>query len=231
MFAVVTPKNLNPHLKDYLEKPEIKQISFDGEKFWKGNVQGKGLLGCLKKVYYPNFTYKKKKSTRKRIRKGSNCTEGIKVGDQLCDYIKSGYDKRKLKLGHSKALVAFWENQLGHTLQGGEIPTSISKFQNCFTKADIITEDKDKNLFMWEVKCGANAGKRQGEFYFKQQKVPSTRKNHWELQRYYTTEGLLENGLPLVGSQVINVYVMYDKKTKKNKVEVKRRKRPAWANH
>jgi len=223
---------MNKDLQTYLEDPLIRTIKHDGEKFWfkKPAVVAKGLLSKLKKAYYPGYKYKVgKKPSRKKVRKGSNTNEGKAVGKQLTDYIKSKNNKKTLALRYSRALVEYWEDQMGHTLCATEVPTFVSKF-NCCTAADMITEDRNHKLHLWEIKCGANSDKKQGFFNFEGKKVPNTRKNHWELQRYYTTKGFLDKGLPLVGSHVINVYDYYDKKTKKTKVEVKQRKRPAWIN-
>jgi hypothetical protein len=182
------------------------------------NQRKPGLLKILKRVYYPSFVRKIKQHNResKMKRKGSSRAKGIQIDKQLFEYIKK---QKKPRNSYAKALLQYWDS-IGHTLQASQVPVYIAKF-NCCTAADIITEDKDKKLYLWEVKSGFNNSKKQGLLTYLKD-VDNSTKNHWELQRHFTSAGMAEKGLELAGSQVINVY------EQGNNIRVKRRKRPKW---
>jgi len=74
---------------------------------------------------------------------------------------------------------------------------------------------------MLELKSGYNSARAQGTIHGVPD-VANTIKNHWELQRHFTEKGLIEGGLPIKGSYIINVY-QEDKG-----VTVKKRKNPEW---
>lgn len=227
---VLTKKSPNQDLVQYLNNDIIQSVQHDGKTFsfqpsGAVRVKASGLIKRIKAIYYPEYQYKKKKQFRKTKsqRKGSTKKQGIQIDNQLSAYIQSGYNKKKLRHRHAKKLVEYWEDNLNHKLQAAQVPVHV-KALNAVTCADIITSDKDNKLFLWEVKSGANASKKQGDMIVFGAKVKNNRHNHWELQRYFTTQGLIDYGLNLSGSHVINVF---DEKTG---VTVHRRKRPAWCN-
>lgn len=218
MFAL-TSKNPNKSLEKYLSNPLVSSITHNGKGFELNGKIKSGLLKTLKKVYYPNFKRKMKQHARqtKLKRKGSSRSKGIQIDKQLFDYIKK---KKQPRNAYAKALLKYWES-IGHNLQAAQVPVHIKKF-DCCTAADVITEDKDKKLYLWEVKSGFNNSQKQGLMNYLDN-VDNSVKNHWELQRHYTTKGLADYGLELAGSQVINVYEQGDH------IRVKRRKRPKWS--
>ena len=71
---------------------------------------------------------------------------------------------KKPRHAKAKALIAYWENECNHTLQAAQVPTIIDTFQGGVrvTSSDVITEDKEGNLWVWEVKCGYNQSQKQG---------------------------------------------------------------------
>ena len=217
MFAL-TSKNPNKQLVKYLENPLISSITHNGKGFEVKGIIKPGLLKTLKRVYYPNFKRKMKQHSRqtKMKRKGSSRSKGIQIDKQLFDYIKKQKQPRN---SYAKTLLKYWES-IGHTLQAAQVPVYISKF-DCCTAADVITEDKNKKLYLWEVKSGFNNSQKQGLMNYLKD-VDNSVKNHWELQRHYTSKGLVDGGLELEGSQVINVYEQGEH------IRVKRRKRPRW---
>ncbi len=174
----------------------------------------------LKNVYYPDFERKKKQYKRKGKRtnkRASTKHQGILIDKQIQLYIKNGKKpKNKLAL----ALVVYLEEKCNHTLQAAQVPLFIKDFGGKITQADIITQDDKGKLYMVEVKSGYNQVQAQGTL--KGLDAPNNVKNQWELQRHYTHKGLVECGLPLAASYILNVYQEGDG------VTVKKRKNPSW---
>jgi len=200
-----------------MHQPLIQSITFDGKKYLLNGVPRGGLHKKLKGMYYPNFQRKKNKQKRGglRGRKGSTRLKGIKIGKELQEYVSKG---KKPKNDETKALVAYFENELHHNLQGAEVPVYV-RCLNVITGCDLITEDPLKQLWAWEIKSGYNQVVKQGCFL---EDVPNNLKNQWELQNRYTHKGLVSEGLPIFASHVVNVY------REKGSITVKKRKVPSW---
>jgi len=214
---VITPKNPNKHLLRYLDQPFIKTFGFNEaeKKYIINGNQCDGLKSKLCRMYYPHYVFKRKGRKRAKLRKGSTAKIGKAVDNQIQEYIRSG---KKPRNALALALLAYWE-QAQHTLQAAQVPVYIACLDRA-TQADVITE-KDGQLWMWEVKTGYNQRPAQGGL-LGHRAVPNNEKNHWELQRYYTHRGLVDEGLPLFASHVINVY------QQKDEIVVKKRKVPEW---
>jgi hypothetical protein len=222
MFAL-NPDNPNEDLVKYLNNPFIQSITHNGECFSIDGVIKRGIHKTIKKLYYPHYTVKKKKSFRrtKLQRKGSSTVKGINIDKHIFDLVKKPQKKKSMRNSSVNALLSYWDT-LEHTLQAAQVPVYIQSL-NCCTQADVITQDKNGQLFVWEIKSGFNARHSQGTLLHIKERVPNSEKNHWQIQRHYTTQGLLDFGLPIKGSQVINVY-----EEGKDKVIVKRKKNPTW---
>jgi hypothetical protein len=213
----------NEHLVKYLNHPTIKSIVHTGEYFKMNDVIKKGIHKTLKKMYYPHYKVvaKKRHKKTKLKRKGSSAKKGEAIDKHIFNIIKNPKKKFATRNSSVKALISYWEEGLGHTLQAAQVPVFI-KSLNCCTQADVITEDKEGRLFMWEVKSGFNARKSQGNLLRELCNVPNNEKNQWQLQRHYTTEGMKDLGLPIISSQVINVY------EEGSGITVKRKSNPKW---
>ncbi len=228
MYALTSIRP-NEDLVRYLQHPIIQSIRHDGEKYsfcptgGGARVVRSGLLSKLKKVFYPDFEYKRRRHRGERKRKGSSRAQGISLDNQVFAYINGKYKKSALRHRYSKALVQYLEDQIGHTLQAAQVPVYVHHFR-CVTQADLITQDKEGRLFVWELKTGYNQCQKQGFLTaIPGETIPNNRKNQWELQRHFTTMGLTDVGLKLSGSQVLNIYDETD-----GKITVRRRKRPTW---
>lgn len=223
MYSIINKPNRL--LIEYLSQPHIEAVQFDnGRKCFTIDGQTKkGLLKTLKSIYYPTYVRKRKQYKRKGIkvkRKASNKTEGKAVDRQLVEYVRS---KKKPRHAKARALIAYWEDECKHTIQAAQVPTIINDFNGVrVTAADVITEDSEKRLWVWEVKCGYNQVQRQGSLK-RLKDVPNKDHSHWELQRWFTHKGLVTGGLPVFASHVINVYNEGDC------ITVKKRKVPTWA--
>ena len=221
MFAL-TAENPNKNLVSYLKHPVIQSIEHNGSYYTLDGVIKKGIHKVIKKMYYPTYTMKKKKrfSKTKLQRKGSSMAKGIAIDKHIFNLIKQPEKRKSMRNSCVNALLSYWDT-LEHTLQAAQVPVYIQSL-NCCTQADVITEDKHGQLFVWEIKSGFNARKSQGLLQ-KLKNVPNNEKNHWQIQRHYTTQGFKDFELPISASQVINVY-----EKGKNNVIVKRKKIPSW---
>lgn len=224
MYAL-TKNSPNPKLVKYLHNPLIQSVGFNGHMYTYKDKDGAprqtgGLISTLKKIYYPDFEVKKRQYRRKnkKNKKGASTrTIGITIDKQIQSYIKIG-KKPKNKL--AIALVEYLENHCKQSLQAAQVPVFTLKK---VTQADIITQDEAGNLYMVEVKSGYNQCQAQGTLRTLPD-VPNTIKNHWELQRHFTHKGLVEGGLDIKASYIVNVY------TEGDGITVKKRKNPTWIN-
>jgi len=218
MYAL-TKTNPNKSLVEYFDNPHIKNLAFNGKAYTMYGKVRSGLIKRLKEIYYPDYRHKMKKHRKTKLqRKGSSIRIGKSIDKEIFNLINN--PKKKPRNSHTKALVSYWES-IEHTLQAAQVPVFIKKL-NCCTQADVITQDKEGRLFLWEVKSGFNNSQKQSLLRNIEAVVPNCEKNHWQLQRHYTTEGLNDFGLNIEGSQIINVY------GEKNDMTVKRKKNPIW---
>lgn len=220
MYAL-TPKNPNPNLVKYLSNDLIKSIGFNGHVYTYSNGKTTGgIISKLKKIYYPDFEVKKRqyrRKNKKNVKGASTRAIGITIDKQLQAYTKIG---KKPKNALAVALVNYLEGECKQKIQAAQVPVFLKQFGR-ITQADVITEDESGNLYMVEVKSGYNQCKAQG-FLKGLKDVPNTIKNHWELQRHYTHKGLVEGGLNIKASYIVNVY------TEGSGITVKKRKNPSW---
>jgi len=222
----LTPLEPNPALVAYLEKPLIKSIAFNGFKY-SYSVNGHtlytgGIHSKIKSIYYPDFEIKLRQYRRKgkgNKKKGSTKKQGILIDKELAAYVKSG-KKKKPRNMLSKAVVSYIEDHCKSSIQAAQVPVFIKQF-GVVTQADLIIQTPKGELMMLELKSGYNSARAQGTIHGVPD-VANTIKNHWEIQRHYTEKGLIEGGLPIKGSYIINVY-QEDKGA-----TVKKRKNPDW---
>lgn len=205
----------------YLSDPTIKSIHYSPERksFVMNGKPFPGIHSTLSRIFYPDFERKRRnyKTKKKRARKASCIAEGKKIDEQIEEYAKSG---KRPKIAMAKALVSFWEDHMEHKIEAAQVPCHIREL-GVVTTADVITSDSENRLWMWEVKAGYNQAQKQGSMNYLPG-VPCRPHEHWELQRHYTHKGLVECGLPIFASHVVNVF------REKEAITVKKRKVPKW---
>ncbi len=212
-------------LVNYLSRPEIEGIEFDEARRMYRDAEGKhygGLLSKLQKMYYPYWKRKRRSYRRKGVtiaRKGSSAKEGKTVDKQLTEYVRTG---KKPKNAMARAIVAYFEKENNQRIVAAQVPLYALHGLR-ITQADLIVANPDGSLLMMEVKCGYNRTQKQGDMKGLPG-VPCRQNEIWELQRHYTHKGLVESGLPIVGSHILNVY-----KEGKDGITVRKRKVPQWA--
>lgn len=212
-------------LVEYFSRPEIEGIEFDEARRMYRNAEGKhygGLLSKLQKMYYPHWQRKRRSYRRKGVtiaRKASSAKEGKTVDKQLTEYVRSG---KRPKSAMARAIVAYFEQENNQRIVAAQVPCYALHGLR-ITQADLIVANADGSLLMMEVKCGYNRTQKQGDMKGLPG-VPCRQNEIWELQRHYTHKGLVESGLPIVGSHILNVY-----KEGKNGITVRKRKVPQWA--
>jgi hypothetical protein len=224
MYALCS-KNAPVALVNYLNQPHIQSLGFDPSRKMYCDADGRyygGLLSKLQRMYYPYWERKRKSYRRKGktvTRKASSAAEGKAVDKQLTEYVRSG---KRPRSNMARAIIAYFEESAGQRIVAAQVPLYALQGTRV-TQADLIVANPDGSLIMIEVKCGYNRTQKQGDL--KGLPGVACRQNEiWELQRHYTHKGLVESGLPLIGSHVLNVY-----KEGKNGITVKRRQVPKWA--
>jgi hypothetical protein len=94
------------------------------------------------------------------------------------------------------------------------------------TQADVITMDVTGRLWMWEIKTGGTRmlNRAQGLMLAssKYANMPCTTGARYELQRHYTHEALVAEGVPLYASRVLIV------RKSRNKLECKELQNAKW---
>ena len=221
-FAInaVTP----PSIQTYLEHPSVKGIQFNEEKKGFMTADGtvyRGLHSMLRFYHYPTYVHSSR--TKRTQKKGSSKAIGARVDQQLFQYVASQYKKRpKHKMA---AAILVHLKQRNQIIVAAQLPVYIDKLK-CITQADIVAMDVTTGkLWLYEVKTGYPTGGHRKKGTLKGKglsRVPNTVYNHWELQRYYTMQGMHACGLPIEYSAVLHTYI--DKKA----VVVNTRAIPKW---
>ena len=181
MFALTT-KSPNKSLVEYLKHPLIQSFAFNGKAYTINGKIKSGLIKRLREVYYPLYKHKMKKHKKTKLqRKGSSIRIGKTIDKEIFNLIKNP-TKSKPKNDHTKALLSYWES-IGHNLQAAQVPVFIKKL-NCCTQADVITQDSENRLYVWEVKVcflfaqlAQNCAQKFFYFFFKSQASTTHRNN------------------------------------------------------
>jgi hypothetical protein len=208
-------------MEKYLQNPLIASIRLlpNGRGFqYSGGVRG-GIKSLLEQQYYPHYTVKKKRHSKKKARKGSTKKQGITIDNQLKKYI----EKKKAPTNNlAHGIRVYLEDRMGHTLVAAQVPVLIQALgTERITQADLISQDGQNRLWLWEVKSGYNQRQKQGDLRGLPG-IPNREHEHWELQRHYTHLGAIQQGLPIYKSAVLNVYEESDM------ITVHKRPVPKW---
>lgn len=98
----------------------------------------------------------------------------------------------------TQGILDYW-HRCGLTPVAAQLPVVVVNHK-VVTCADIIVQDVHGKLWMHEIKTGGiaiNLPKKDGW----------TKRMVWDLQRFCTAEALVQQGLPLVGSKIVNAYI------------------------
>jgi hypothetical protein len=208
-------------MEKYMENPIIASIRLlpNGRGYqYEGGIRA-GIKSLLEETYYPHYTVKKKRHGKKRARKASTKKQGITIDNQLKKYVEGGKAPTN-NLAHG--IRVYLEDRIGHTIVGAQVPILIQVFgTERITQADLISQDGQGRLWLWEVKSGYNQRQRQGELRGLPG-IPNREHEHWELQRHFTHLGAIQQGLPIYKSAVLNVYEENDM------IVVNKRTVPRW---
>ena len=231
MYTLATNASLEPSLQRYLNGAFVRSVRMEVKynhptyTYVKHGVRcsTSGIHSTLKRMYYPEYTYRKRRS--KTLKKGSNKKEGVKVGKQIERYISKG---KKPSHRFAKHIVKFLERQKQHSIVACEVPVRIDTLQ-CVTQADILSQDSKGRIWVWELKCGSPNTRAQGKLKSPLHDIGNSRLSHWELQRHFTTLGLIDSGVNVYRSAILQVYDQYNRQTKCTQVKVKVRNPAKWA--
>ena len=214
-----TPHNLHPSISSHLSTPLIASVGrnpVNGKFTYEEDGRKKecgGIIWQLKKFYYPKYKEPtrngKAKRRRRTYQRGSTDKEGIEVHAQITKFVGLGDKRPKRMKAKTRAILNHLENELGHTLQASEIPVFIPGW-SIVTQADLITMDKAGKLGMLKIKAafpsaGYRTQKQEPNMRPPLQAVKSTKYNHWQLQREYTHRALVNAGVQIEESRIIQV--------------------------
>lgn len=180
--------DIHPLITAYLETPFVKSVALVGRGTRRGftsNIGRRpGIHSTLRKRFFKRYVNSKR--SRKTNKRGSSRKIGTAVDKAITKYVKTG----KLPRGRmARRLILHWTTVLGHIVEATQLPVYVKKL-NCITQADVITKNAKGELFMWEVKTGYPPGGYRKKGVLTGTKIPSTKYNHWELQRLFTWTGL-----------------------------------------
>jgi hypothetical protein len=213
----------------YLKHPLIASIEFDAKQraytiMERGcRSKRRGLISSLQAKYYPDYERSIRSNNRGvRASQGSSKTQGITVDKQLAAHITL---RKPPKNALALALIEYWDAN-NFQLIAAQVPTYVRQF-DCVTQCDVLAYNaSDQTLWMFEVKTGYPTGgfRKKGTLNTEGAvgDVPSTVYNHWQLQRHFTHIGLVDYGLDVKESRVIQVF------KRKKKIVVKVHENPGW---
>jgi len=216
-------------LQAYLRQPDTQSIHYDAKDgcfhFKERGVAFKtgGIHTYLQRTFYPHITT----SSRQRRRGGGSSREiGSRIDAELvrlcgspkdcavhcqgsCPAPLAGTGVATGK-GYHRFTIALVEHLhgLGHRLVKAQVPVRIRRIARV-TQADLITADSQGRLWMFEVKSGGspmlNRGNGVLQGPLKQRGIPCSMAAQWDLQRQYTHQALVAEGIPIYASRVIRV--------------------------
>jgi len=203
---------LHTDLARHLHSPVAQSAHYDPAircyRFKKNgvNVSCGGVHKTLEYIFYPH--YKSNRSRRKsNVKvKGSTKAQGSRVDQEISDMVEGKHPKKMHPMTH-KILSYFVAN--GERLQAAQVPVELTTDVVKLTQADVITVDSQGRLILYEIKTGAPVGflRKQGTFQVAGfEDVPCTKKNIWQLQLAYTRMALLQAGVPIFKSFVLQIF-------------------------
>jgi hypothetical protein len=198
-------------MQAYLDRRDVKSLQFNKIKQcyeYRHHENGHlctvgGLHRYLERLYYPHLAQAKHKWRGG----GSSKATGIRVDRELVALAQRHRPQKPLH-EFTQAIVDYFVS-IGHRLRAAQVPVILDEIHRA-TQADVITVDGAGQLWMWEIKTGGTRmlHRAQGGNFAATSPlplVPCTTAARYELQRYYTHQGLVNGGLPLHASRVLMV--------------------------
>jgi len=203
---------LHPELARHLHSAVAQSAHYDDStkcyRFKKNGIYHTcgGVHKTLESIFYPH--YKNNRSRRKSSVKvkGSSKAQGSRVDREISGMVEGKHPKKMHPMTH-KILSYFKNNK--ERLQAAQVPVELTTNAVKLTQADVITMDEKGRLILYEIKTGAPVGfsRKQGVFQVAGfQDVPCTKKNIWQLQLAYTRMALVEAGIPIFKSYVLQIF-------------------------
>lgn len=242
LFQAAPTERLHPSLQKYLASPFAQSVRLNEERGYVVTNAGRpqvcgGLTRLLRARYYPNYKDNRSKRGRRVLIKGSSIEQGKQVDSDMGSYI-AGHKTIDAVHPMARALIERFEGN-GHILQAAQVPVKVEVGR--ITQADFITLDTRTNkLWLIEQKSGHPVGlhMKQGVFERTYRNVDNTKLNQWHLQLLYTKRSLIEAGVEITESRVIQIYEKKKKRTPAEKgkrlrgprtnLEIKEHVPPPW---
>lgn len=213
-FTSNSIEELHHSLCKYLMSPVPQSARFVEDQGYMYQKAGReitvgGLINALKYRYYPH--YKDNRSRRKWKStniKGSSSSNGKKVDSQIALACQGEKPKGKPN-AMAVRLLQYFQKELGHVLQAGQVPVEIPGGWFKMTQADLLTLDpKTGKLYLWEIKTGFPVGfhVKQGVFKNIEGNVDCKKLHIWHLQLHFTKLALQAAGVEVEEANVIQIY-------------------------
>lgn len=220
MYSAVAEARLEPTLKAYLANSEVAKTAHYCaiRKSYRCNTNGhptlmRGLLGRIETRHHMHYESNRSRRSYKTKIKGSSSAQGTLVDRQLCEAVKiPNIEIHKIRQRFhpmTRALLHYWLDTLGHTLQAAQVPVMVPFESHCMTQADVITRDTFGRLHLWEVKTGIPVGFKRTQGTIRNVgdgNVPCTKLAIWHLQLEYTRASLQRAGVVIYRAHVIQIH-------------------------
>jgi hypothetical protein len=213
-FTSASIEELHPSLCKYLMNPIAQSARHVEDKGYMYQKAGRditvgGLVNTLKYRYYPHYKDNRSKRKWKSTKiKGSSSTNGKNVDSQIALACQGGKLKGKPN-AMAVRLLQYFQKELGHVLQAGQVPVEIPGGWLKMTQADLLTLDpKTGKLHLWEIKTGFPVGfhVKQGVFKNIEGNVDCKKLHIWHLQLHFTKLALQAAGVEVEEANVIQIY-------------------------
>jgi hypothetical protein len=212
-FTSASIEELHPSLCRYLMTPVAQSARYVDDKGYMYNKAGRdisvgGLVNALKYRYYPHYKDNRSKRKWKSTKiKGSSASKGKKVDSEIALACQGPIKGKQNPM--AARLLQYFQKELGHVLQAGQVPVELPGGWMKMTQADLLTLDpKTGKLHLWEIKTGFPVGfhVKQGKFMGIEGNVDCKKLHIWHLQLHFTKLALRAAGVEVEEANVIQIY-------------------------
>lgn len=218
-FTSASIDELHPSLCKHLLSTVAQSARFVEDQGYMYTKAGReitvgGLVNTLKYRYYPHYKDNRSKRKWKSTNiKGSSASKGKLVDSQLALACQGPLKGKQNPM--VVRLLEYFQKELGHVLQAGQVPVEIPGGWLKMTQADLLTLDpKTGKLYLWEIKTGFPVGfhVKQGTFKGIEGNVDCKKLHIWHLQLHFTKLALQAAGVSVDEANVIQIYEEKNKK-------------------
>lgn len=244
-------KDVNLDIQNYVRQESVRSAALETVKcgrrsykrytYYKNGLKYSvgGLTRYLKETFYPHYKaprrqftasqsqHKKLASSKARGRRVDRDILRLTVAGTKAPGKKRAAPMPKKRDTLTTAILCYWKHH-GFKPVAAQMPVCIPHIGR-MTQADVIVEDERGDLYMHEIKTGhVGMHIKKGHMRAPYQDKACNKATLWDLQRHFTAQALIEQGLPLKGSAVIHAYEEQDRKTKVKRAIAVAKPRLKW---